>query len=440
MQRVDTLIFPRWTIRVEPQVAVEEGLAVAVDEGRIIAVVPAAEALARFEPRARHERSRHALLPGLVNAHTHAAMSLFRGFADDLPLEQWLGEHIWPAEARWAGPEFVADGTRLAVAEMLVGGTTCFSDMYYFPDVVGEVAQDCGIRAVLGMIALDAPTVWAADADEYLRKGLEVHDRFRSEPLLTTAFAPHAPYTVGDSTLTRIRQLADELELPVHIHLHETRAEVEAAVAATGLRPLARLQSLGLVTPGLIGVHATQLEPAEIELLAAANASIVHCPRSNMKLASGACPVHALLAAGVNVALGTDGAASNNRLDLWSELQTAALLGKLVADDATAVPAAKALEMATLGGARALNLAEEIGSVVVGKSADLVCVDLSSLALQPLLDPLSHLVYSASRHDVTDVWVAGEHLVADRELTRLDGAAIADAAARWGGRLLETQR
>ena len=421
----------------EPHVAVEEDLAVAVHDGRILAVVPAAEALVRFEPDARHERPSHVLLPGLVNAHTHAAMSLFRGLADDLPLEQWLSERIWPAEARWAGPEFVADGTRLAIAEMLTGGTTCFSDMYYFPDIVGEVARDCGMRAALGMIALEVPTVWAADADEYLRKGLEVHDRFRSEPLLTTTFAPHAPYTVADATLSRIRQLADELELPIHIHLHETRTEVATAVTETGLRPLARLEALGLVTPALIGVHATQLDDEEIELLAAANASIVHCPRSNMKLASGACPVGALLAAGVNVALGTDGAASNNRLDLWSELQAAALLGKLVAGDATAVPAAKALEMATLGGARALNLADEIGSLVAGKSADFVCVDLDDLALRPQLDPLSHLVYSASRHDVTDVWVAGQHLVADRELTRLDTAALAESAERWGRRILD---
>ncbi|HET8698530.1 MAG TPA: TRZ/ATZ family hydrolase [Gammaproteobacteria bacterium] len=436
MQRIDALIRPRWTIRVEPRVAVEEGLAVAVDAGRILAVLPERDAEARFAPAARHDRPDHVLLPGLVNTHTHAAMALFRGFADDLPFERWLNERIWPAEREWIGPELVADGTRLAVAEMLLGGITCFADMYYFPDVVGEVAAECGIRAVLGMIALDAPTAWARDADEYVSKGLAVHDRYRSEPLITTAFAPHAPYSVGDPLLERIRQLADELDVPIHMHLHETAHEVEAAVASTGKRPLARLDALGLVTPALIGVHATQLEPSEIALLASAGASVVHCPRSNAKLASGACPVATLLAAGVNVALGTDGAASNNRLDLWAELQAAALLGKHVARDAAAVPAAAALAMATINGARALNLADQIGSLSPGKAADMICVDLSDLALQPVLDPLSHLVYAASRHGVTDVWVAGEHLVSERALVRLDARAIAAAAQRWGRRFL----
>jgi len=438
MQTIDALICPRWTVRVEPRVIAEENLALAVDGGRIVAVLPISEAERLYAPAARHERPHHVLLPGLVNAHTHAAMALFRGLADDLPLERWLHDRIWPTESRWIGPEFVADGTRLAVAEMLAGGITCFSDMYYYPDVVGEVVVETGIRVVLGMIALDFPTAWAADAEEYLRKGLEVHDRFRSEPRVTLTFAPHAPYSVGDATLTRVRRLADELELPIHMHLHETAAEVAAAVSATGRRPLARLDALGLVTPALIGVHATQLDSSEIELLATAAASIVHCPRSNLKLASGLCPVGALQKAGVNVALGTDGAASNNRLDIWAELETAALLAKQVSGDATALPAAQALGMATINGARALNLGDEIGSLVPGKAADVICVDLSGLEHQPVLDPISQLVYAASRHDVTDVWVAGEHLFAQRKPVRLDTEAIAATAARWGQRLHST--
>jgi 5-methylthioadenosine/S-adenosylhomocysteine deaminase len=437
MQRIDALIRPRWTLRVEPRVAVEENLALAIDGGRIVAVLPVEEAERRFAPAARHDRPSHVLMPGLVNAHTHAAMSLFRGLADDLPLERWLRDRVWPSEARWIGPELVADGTRLAVAEMLAGGITCFSDMYYYPDVAAEVAAASGIRAVVGMIALEFPTAWAQNAEDYIRKGLEVHDRFKGEPLITTAFAPHAPYSVSDATLARIRQLADELDVPIHTHLHETALEVAEAVAATGRRPFERLLSLGLVTPAFIGVHATQLERVEIEALATAGASVVHCPRSNLKLASGACPVAALLRAGVNVALGTDGAASNNRLDLWAELQTAALLGKHVAGDATAVPAADAIAMATINGARALNLAAEIGSLVAGKGADVICVNLSGVEHQPVLDPLSQLVYSASRHDVSDVWVAGEHLVANRELVRLDVASIGAAAERWGRRLID---
>ena len=435
MQPIDALICPRWTVRVEPAVIAEEGLALAIDAGRIVDVLAVDEADRRYAARVRHDRPSHVLLPGLVNAHTHAAMSLFRGLAADLPLDSWLRERIWPAEARWIGPDFVADGTRLAIAEMLRGGITCFSDMYYYPDVTGTVAAEAGMRAVLGMIALDFPTAWAKDAEEYLRKGLEVHDRFKATALITTAFAPHAPYSVGDATLVRIRRLADELELPVHMHVHETSAEVAAAVAATGQRPLGRLAALGLVTPGLIGVHATDLAANEIELLATAGASVVHCPRSNLKLASGLCPVARLLEAGVNVALGTDGAASSQRLDLWSEMQTAALLGKHAAGDAAALPAAAALRMATLNGARALGLAGEIGSLVAGKAADVVCVDLSSLEHQPLLDPVSELVYAGSRHDVTDVWVAGEHLLAEGIAMRLDVAEIGAAAERWGRQL-----
>jgi 5-methylthioadenosine/S-adenosylhomocysteine deaminase len=437
MQTIDALICPRWTVRVEPAVLAEEKLAVAIDGGRIVDVLPLAHVDGRYAPRTRHERPHHVLLPGLVNAHTHASMTLFRGLADDLPLERWLRERIWPAEARWVGPELVADGTRLAIAEMLMGGITCFSDMYFYPDVTGTVASEAGMRAVLGMIALDAPTVWAKDADEYLRKGLEVHDRFKSEPLITTTFAPHAPYSVGDGTLAQIRRLADELDLPVHLHIHETATEVAHAVAATGRRPLARLAALGLVTPGLIGVHATDLSAAEIELLATAGATIVHCPRSNLKLASGLCPVARLLEAGVNVALGTDGASSNNRLDLMAEMQTAALLGKYAAGDAAAVPAATALRMATINGARALGLGSEIGSLERGKAADVICVDLSGVEHQPLLDPVSELVYAASRHDVTDVWVAGEHLVAERVALRLDVTEIGESAQRWGRQLRE---
>ncbi|HEY8520994.1 MAG TPA: TRZ/ATZ family hydrolase [Gammaproteobacteria bacterium] len=436
-QRIDALIRPGWLVRVEPAVEAERGLAVAVDKGRIVAVLPQDEADARFEPDVRHERPHHVLLPGLVNAHTHAGMSLMRGFADDLHLDRWLNERIWPAESRCITPEFVADGTRLAIAEMLLGGVTCFADMYYYPDVVGEVAIECGMRAVLGMIAIEMPTAWASHADEYLQKGLAVHDRFKGEPLVTTAFAPHAPYSVADATLAKIRTLADELGVPIHMHVHETAHEVAAAVRDTGRRPLARLEALGLVTSALAAVHATQLLPAEIETLARAGASVVHCPRSNLKLASGACPVGALLAAGVNVALGTDGAASNNRLDVLSEMELAALFAKHVAGDATAVPARAAIAMATLGGARAMGLDEQVGSIVPGKAADLLCIDLSPPALRPVLDPLSHLVYSASRDQVTDVWVAGEHLVADGELVRMDPRAVAERADYWGARLSE---
>lgn len=438
MQRIDALIRPKWTVTVEPKVVAETGRALAMDGGRIVAVVSADEARERYAPDVVFERPDHVLMPGLINAHCHAGMALLRGYADDLPLEQWLNDRVWPAESRWIDRQFVADGTRLAIAEMLLGGTTCFSDMYYFPDVVADEATEAGIRAVVGMIALEVPTAWASGPDEYIDKGLAVHDRCRSAALVTTAFAPHAPYSVSDATLSRIRRLADELPVPVHTHVHETGSEISESVAATGKRPLARLDDLGLVTPALIGVHATHLNDEEVDRLAEVQANIVHCPRSNLKLASGACPVEKLLGAGVNVALGTDGAASNNRLDLWSELELAALFGKHVANDAQAVTAAAAIEMATINGARALNLAGETGSLVPGKAADAICVELAAPGLLPVLDPVSQLVYSASRDQVTDVWVAGEQLVGDGELTQMDVTALSASANAWAERLRAT--
>jgi 5-methylthioadenosine/S-adenosylhomocysteine deaminase len=438
-EHIDTLILARWTLSMCSPVRAETEYAVALDKGRIVAVLPAHAAAARFEARVTHVRPNHIALPGLINAHCHAGMTLLRGVADDLPLDAWLKDSIWPLESQWVNRDFVADGTRLAIAEMLLGGITCFADMYYFPDVVAAVAGECGMRASVGMIALEFPTIWAQTVDEYISKGLEVHDRYQGDPLITTAFAPHAPYTVSDETLRRIRQLADELEVPVHTHLHETAEEIQRSVADCGMRPLARLQSLGLVTPALSAVHATQLIDAEIMTLAEANASVVHCPRSNMKLASGNCRVHDLRAAGVNVAVGTDGAASNNRLDILAELQLAALLGKQVAEDASALPAAQALELATTNGAIALGLEKEIGQLAAGKAADVICIDLDGPGQIPIHDPISALVYSASREQVSDVWIAGEHLVEARRLTRMNVGEVLLAAEEWGGRIQGSQ-
>ncbi len=435
-QRIDALILPRWTLDVDPAVTVRENVAVAVDKGRIVAVLPSDEARQRFEPDVFHERPDHLLMPGLINAHCHAGMNLLRGFADDMALQDWLQQRIWPAENRLVSPRFTADGTRLAIAEMLRGGITCFADMYYFPDVVADVAMEAGMRVSVGIIALEVATPWASGPEEYISKGLAVHDRVKSYPLVSTTFAPHAPYTCADETLLRIRRLADELDVPVHMHVHETADEVSTSVSEHGMRPLARLASLGMVTPNLMAVHATQLEPDEITLLAEAGASVIHCPRSNLKLASGACPVHALQIAGVNVGLGTDGAASNNRLDILSDLQQAALLGKLVSGDARAVPAARALQMATINGAKALGIVEETGSLAVGKSADMICIRLDPLLDAPLFDPLSALVYSSSREQVSDSWIAGEHLLQAGELLRVDLDEIIALSDSWKSKLI----
>ncbi len=431
METIDTLIHARWIIPVEPAGVVHEQHSLAVHNGRIAALLPRAEAQRRYQAEHNIELGEHALIPGLINAHTHAAMSLFRGLADDMPLMEWLNDHIWPAEGTWVNPEFVRDGTELAVAEMLRGGTTCFNDMYFFPDETANVAATAGMRAVVGMILIDFPTAWAGNADEYVHKGLQVHDDYRHHPLVRTAFAPHAPYSVSDAPLQRVRMLADELDVPIHMHVHETASEVAQAHSQHGHRPLARLQQLGLVTPRLLGVHMTQLSSEEIEAYARAGAHVVHCPESNLKLASGFCPLHKLLSAGINVALGTDGAASNNDLDMFSEMRTAALLAKAVAEDASAVPAATALQMATLNGARALGLEEETGSLVVGKAADITAVHLGGLDTQPLYHPISQLVYASGRDKVSDVWVAGKHVVNDGALTTLDTSALLAKAQAW---------
>lgn len=435
MQDIDTLIQARWIIPVEPHGELLENHAIALDGGHILELLPDSEARQKYCPAERHALSEHVLVPGLVNAHTHAAMNLFKGMADDLPLMEWLESHVWPAESRWVSDEFVRDGTRLAVAEMLRSGTTCFNDMYFFPDEVGKVASDAGIRAVVGLIMIDVPTIWAKDADEYIAKGTYVHDQFRNNPLVSTAFAPHAPYTVSDGPLARIGVLAEELDIPIHMHVHETASEVQQSVASSTERPLARLEKLGLLTNRLVAVHMTQLTDDEIDRVSECGAHVVHCPESNLKLASGFCPVEQLSAAGVNLALGTDGAASNNDLDMLGEMRTAAYLAKGVTGSASAVPAKQALRMATLNGATALGLRDEIGSLAPGKAADVVAINLNEVETQPSFNPVSQIVYACSRHQVTDSWIAGRQVLKNRELMTLDEKALLETARRWQERL-----
>jgi 5-methylthioadenosine/S-adenosylhomocysteine deaminase len=435
MDPPELLITPRWIVPVEPVGQVLDRHALLVRDGRIADLLPLAEATERYPDVQRLDRPTHLLLPGLVNAHVHMPMTLFRGLADDLPLQAWLEEHIWPAEQRWVGPEFVRDGCELAALEMIRGGTTCCQEMYFFPDVAAEAALAHGLRVMVGMIVIEQATPWAHTIEEYFEKGLAVHDRFKGNELIRTSFAPHAPYTVGDEALARVRLLADELECPVHMHVHETAFEVTSAAEAGGERPLARLDRLGLVSPLLAAVHMTELDDDEIRLVADAGTSVVHCPESNLKLASGFCPVARLQAAGINVALGTDGASSNNDLDMLSEMRSAALLGKAVARDAAAVSAETALSMATINGAKAIGMADEIGSLEIGKRADLVCVDLDHPATQPVHHPISQLVYAASREQVSDVWIGGERLLADGDFTRAHAADVTQRAQGWQRRL-----
>jgi len=421
------LLSARWIVPVEPAGAVLEHHAVAVRDGSIEQVLPAGRARAAFPDHELVDLPEHVLIPGLVNAHTHAAMVLMRGLSDDLPLMRWLQEHIWPAETKHISPRFVRDGTALACAEMLRGGITCFNDMYFFPEAALEAALEAGMRVALGLIVIDFPTAYASDPDDYLRKGLELRDRAREQPLASFCFAPHAPYTVSDPVFRQVATLAEELDVPIHVHVHETENEIERSIAEHGVRPLERLAKLGLLGPGLIAVHAVHLLQDEIQLLARHGCSVAHCPSSNLKLASGFAPVEALRKAGVNLCLGTDGAASNNRLDLLAEMRTAALVAKAVARDAQALPAHAALRAATLGGARALGLGARIGSIEPGKRADLAAIALRAPELAPCYDPVSHLVYAAGREHVTHVWVDGALRVRDGML--VDAAASLDT--RW---------
>lgn len=440
MVMVDTLLAARWVVPVQPERVVLDNHALVVSGGRIADILPMTVARERYPTVPMEYLGAHALIPGFVNAHTHAAMSLLRGIADDRPLMTWLTDHIWPLEQRWVSDAFVQDGTELAMAEMLRGGVTCFNDMYFFPEVTARSAAAAGMRAVIGMIVLDFPSNFATGATDYLARAEALHAEFLGHPLVTTAFAPHAPYTVSDIPLLDIQRKALEWKVPVHMHVHETRDEVERAMREQGCRPLARLDRLGLLSPSFLAVHMTQLSEAEIARYAETGGSVVHCPESNLKLASGFCPVARLLAAGINVALGTDGAASNNDLDVMGEMRIGALLAKAVAEDATAVPAHTALRMATLNGAKALGLDTEIGSLEIGKSADITAIRLDAIETQPLFDPISDLVYAASRQQVSDVWVRGQRLLQDRNLTTLDIRAISEKAALWRGRLTDREQ
>ena len=430
----DTLIFAGFIIPVKPAQQLLTNHAVAFKNGRISALLPAPEAR-QLEAGERIELPQHVLLPGLINLHGHAAMSLLRGYADDCALQTWLQQHIWPAEAAHVSAQFVCDGADLAIAEMLRSGTTCFSDMYYFPDVTAQRAAAAGMRCQIAFPVFDYASAWGSDADEYISKGLALHDSLKHSELIRVVFGPHAPYSVNETTLQKIATLADELELPVQIHLHETAAEVSAAEQASGQRPLTRLKQLGLIGPRSQCVHMTALNDADIALLAGSGAHVVHCPRANLKLAAGLCPLPALQAAGVNVALGTDGAAGNNNLNLLDELRSAALLASLGRADGTPLPAHSAVNLATLAGARALGMEAELGSIEPGKLADLIAIDLARPETRPLYQPISQVVFAAQAEQVTHSWIGGQAVMRERQLLRLPLDDVLARAAHWQQRI-----
>jgi len=432
-------------VPVEPEGTVLNDYSIVVKDGLILELLPHAEARAKYQAKEELFLGEHTVMPGMVNAHTHVSMNLLRGIADDLPLIDWLTKEMWPTEARLVSPEFCRAGAKHAIAELIRGGTTCFNDMYFFPDAVAEEVIASGIRAALAMVVFAFPTAWASGPDEYFAKGEAFIDKYSPlSDLLSFTIAPHAPYTVDDATFARVKELSDRKGIKVHTHLHETAGEccdsekgVESMVrhkSDTLCRPFANLDRLGLINGNLVAAHMTQVTDEEVARLAASKASVVHCPTSNLKLGSGFCPVAKLVAAGVNVCIGTDSSASNNSLDMMYEMKLAAVLAKGVSGHTTAVPAAQALTMATLNGAKALGLQDKIGSLVPGKSADFIAVRMDDLELAPVYSVISHLVYVAGRENITDSWVAGRQLMSNRKLLTLDLPSVIKDAHEWSVR------
>ncbi len=430
----ETIITPKWVMTLESEELLV-GHSVIISDDKILAILPNEQALKTYPNAKQIDLPQQMLMPGFVNCHGHAAMNLFKGLADDLPLMTWLEEHIWPAEGQWVNEQFVADGTKLAISEMLLSGTTCFSDMYFFPEVVAEVSASMNMRAICYGPILDFPTPYGSGPDEYFDKILAAHDKFKHQPLIDIGFGPHAPYTVSDKPLKKVRMLSEQLNMPIQIHLHETEFEVSDALDKTGKRPSQRLDELNFWGADVQAVHVTQLDQQDIDIFKKTGTHVIHCPESNLKLASGFCPTHELQTAGINVALGTDGAASNNDLDMLSEMHTAALIAKAVSKDASALPALEAVKMATINGAIALGKEDQIGSIKVGKQADLISIDFSDISCAPMYDPISQLVYSASRHQVDHVWVAGHLQVKNKTLCHVDTAQLMAMAQSWADQI-----
>ena len=438
--QADTLIEAKWIIPVEPDNVILTQHAIVISNGIITDILPTLKAKLRYEPQQTVTLNNHALIPGLINLHTHAAMTLLRGFADDLPLMEWLNDHIWPAERQHVNAQFVYDGTKLACAEMIKGGITCFNDMYFFPESGIEAVINSGMRAAIGIVVIDFPTAYASDTDDYLAKGMDLRDQYYQHPLISFCFAPHAPYTVSDEAFNRILTYAEQLNTPIHIHLHESLDEIRVNFESTGIRPIERLHQLGILGPAIIAVHMVHLTEQEIRLVQDYGCNIVHCPSSNLKLANGIAPIPSFLNHGINVGLGTDGAASNNRLDMFEEMRQAALLAKVTSGKADSLPAAQALRMATLNGANALGLGGKIGSLTIGKAADITAISFSDIDLAPCYNPISHLVYTASREHVSHVWINGKMLLQDGELTTINPLELQRRSELWYKRIKATPK
>ncbi|CAE8617670.1 unnamed protein product [Polarella glacialis] len=454
---VDEVVSAAWVVPVETSEVLQDH-SVVISGSKIVDILPTAQVEAKYRPKKHTKLPNAALTPGFINTHTHTPMVYLRGVSDDIPLREWLEGTIWPLEFKLVSHDFVKDGAKLAILEMIMGGITTFNDMYWYPEAVCEAVVSSGVRAAVGMIAIEFPFgSYGTGPDDYLAKGQATMEKFKAEERLSWCVALHAPYTCSDATITKGGDLSKKLNVPLHIHLHESSDEVEASAAGNKdnpschmssekCRPMANLERLGVLNERLIAVHMNWLTDEEVAQCATSGASIVHCPCSGMKLASGFCRVHDLLEAGVNVALGTDGASSNNSLDMMAEMKLAALLAKGVAKNAQAAPAATALRMATLNGAKALGLGEVTGSLKVGKFADMVAIEFNVPGAWPApvvtgnngmpgFDPVTHIVYSSTRDQVSDVWVHGQRLMSSRQVLTMDSVEIREAADKWSAKI-----
>ncbi|WP_191600338.1 TRZ/ATZ family hydrolase [Marinomonas algicola] len=427
---VDSIVSPEWIATASSQ-ALLSNYSIVIEKGVILDILPTDICSDRYQTKNHFILGNQIVTPGFINAHGHAAMTLLRGYADDLPLMTWLKEHIWPTETKWLSKDFTVTGSELAIAEMIKSGTTTFSDNYFFSEDVGVTAQNIGIRAQLCPTILTMPTKWAGSMDDYLSRAIDTHLRFKDSKLVSGILGPHSPYVLSDDELGKVVQASQDLNCMIQMHVHETHSEITDSLENYFCRPLARLERIGMLNSQLQAVHMTQLTEHEIELIAENNVKVLHCPESNLKLASGFCPVHSLQKAGVTIALGTDGAASNNDLDMLGEMRTASLLAKAVASDATALDAETTLRMATIEGAKALNMDHYTGSIELGKAADLCATSLDEFANMPIYNPLSQLIYTATREQITHVWVAGETLLKDKQLTTIDSDELRIKVSKW---------
>jgi len=438
---VDLIVEPKYLLPVIPH-GVQQNKAVIVHEGIIIDILDVEEAKKKYNARELIRLADHVLMPGLINAHTHMGMTHLRGFADDLALFEWLSKHIWPAEGRFMSPEFVIAGVELALAEMIRSGTTAMADQYFFPESTASVIDKVGCRGCVGVGVLEFPNPFAKNADEYLSKAKDFALKWSKHDRITASIVPHAPYTVSDATFLKVKALAEEVNVVIQTHLHETSTEKNDSIsgAASGSKhlssektsPLVNLHRMGLLNKKTMAVHMTVLDDSEIKIVADTGLHVVHCPVSNLKLAAGICPVAKLVKAGVNVALGTDSASSNNSLNLFEEMKLAAILAKVHSGDPTAVNAMTAIEMATINGARAMSLDHKIGSLEVGKCADFIALNFGDVELTPCYNIPSHIVYCAGRENVSDVWVQGRALLRNRKLQTLDYERVLREAKSWG--------